>query len=231
MEPLIPRFMRMSDSVLFVVGSYNETCHDETIESIISTLRHMGETSIIAIRIVFNKQDLLPIEWFQETIQALRDNFESMLNFVTSFNLGFIDRPGCSALEACEIDCLLHGIVTVLQESSNYGSTFITRQSFVNEQLYRTPQNPERARLSWTESCFLLDECIEVASISHDEVRDAYYDLNPRIWCHFKYLRSGFTTLVGSLKNKKDAWVAAELFRDQLNEMLHSWTENHRRYI
>jgi len=62
MEPLIPRFMRMSDGVLFVVDSYNETCHDEVIESIISTLRHMEETSIIAIRIVFNKQDLLPIE-------------------------------------------------------------------------------------------------------------------------------------------------------------------------
>ena len=43
MEPLIPRFMRMSDGVLFVVDSYNETCHDEVIESIISTLRHMEE--------------------------------------------------------------------------------------------------------------------------------------------------------------------------------------------
>lgn len=62
----------------------------------------MGETGIIAIRIVSNKQDLLRIENLQEKIQGLRDKFESRLNFVTSFNLGFIKGPGFSAWRAAK---------------------------------------------------------------------------------------------------------------------------------
>ncbi|POR36357.1 Uncharacterized protein TPAR_03444 [Tolypocladium paradoxum] len=209
-RPLMRHYLAEDRLIIFVHDCVDQERLDEQLAEFHSCAKKMFEVGGRYMWILFNKQDGLPPDKRDSTVQDLMSRYETAAaRYSDSVVVRILDLPGLSAKEGTQIHAVLDDIKQTLQEFQKP-----TARSQVG--LGALPNADARSRWKLAE---LAEEMVNADGTTPDEFWRLFESGQLPVWGLYNHLKAGYFIMIDGFTAGSSILESAEVFITHLQRL------------